>query len=113
MTFIAKALIHRGYAELFSSGGGRKCVIAESIFHRDPELEEELRRAFKLFITGSCRESDRNVGKALGAAPLTMCNCKPLQSHCSSLEALALITGEVHLTAFNVHLVPPTGLDPH
>jgi hypothetical protein len=43
-TFIAKSFdSQRGTLNQFSSGGSRKCVVAESIFHRNSELEEELR----------------------------------------------------------------------
>ena len=111
MTFIAKALIHRGYAELFPSGGSRKCAIAEFYILLQLRARRGIKRSLKLFIqpiTGSCRKAIEMWGRCQ-VRPHLPCARASLAVTPISLGVLTLL--ERPINCFNVHLVSSIGLD--
>src|SRR2546429_2502792 len=104
MTFIAKALIHRGYAELFPSGGSRKCAIAEFYILLQLRARRGIKRSLKLFIqpiTGSCRKAIEMWGG---------CQMRPhLPCARASISLGVLTLLEKPINCFNVHLVSSIG----
>src|SRR4051794_34078433 len=77
MTINGKALIHRGYAELLSSGGSQKCAFVELYISPHFRARRGIEMSLKLFFSAHRRQLQgkaiRNVGKAPGAGSHLPC----------------------------------------